>query len=115
MMAARMSQIDYDREMALVASDSGGHLCGVARIIADSENDTAEFAILVRSDMKGLGIGKGLLKRIIDHARHRGLHRVFGDILAENKRMLALARSHGFRLTYDNGSAGTVKATLDLG
>ncbi|MCQ0987274.1 bifunctional acetate--CoA ligase family protein/GNAT family N-acetyltransferase [Jiella marina] len=99
--AARYTQIDYDREMAFIAvpPTSGfgeGPISGVVRIVADPENEEAEFAVLVRSDMKGRGLGFQLMSAILDHARRRGLSRVFGEILRENVGMLKLARDLGF-------------------
>ncbi|MBO0664531.1 bifunctional acetate--CoA ligase family protein/GNAT family N-acetyltransferase [Jiella sp. MQZ9-1] len=99
--AARFTQIDYDREMALIAvAPSAGYgegpIFGVVRIVADPENEDAEFAVLVRSDMKGRGLGYVLMSAILDHARARGLVRVHGEILRENIGMRNLARDLGF-------------------
>jgi acetyltransferase len=100
---ARMTQIDYDREMALVISrknEDGTHeTLGVARAIADPDNETAEFAVAARSDMKGRGFGKLLLVRIIDYARKRGTKWMIGEALRENAGMIALARQTGFEMT----------------
>jgi len=99
---ARMTQIDYDREMALIAVeiDSNGvaQTFGVTRIVADPDNECAEFAVAVRSDMKGKGLGTLLLARIIGYARTRGTRFVTGEILRENAPMLALARANGFEM-----------------
>jgi acetyltransferase len=96
-LAARLSQIDYDREMALIArrADDGMAL-GVVRFSADPDNRRAEFAIALRSDWKGRGLGHLLMTRIIDIARRRGLAEIFGDVLRENEPMLTLARALGF-------------------
>ncbi len=111
-MAARFSQIDYDREIALiaVAPSSGfgeGPIFGVVRLIADPENHTAEFAVLVRSDMKGRGLGYQLMNAILQHARERGLKRVFGEILRQNTTMLKMTRELGF-------TAGPVEPLSDV-
>ncbi|MFG1361226.1 bifunctional acetate--CoA ligase family protein/GNAT family N-acetyltransferase [Xanthobacter pseudotagetidis] len=98
LMAARLSQIDYDREMAYVAIESSGEICGVVRIIADPDNEEAEYAIMVRSDMKGRGLGYRLMTEILDHARKRGLKRVFGDVMRENLPMLHMAEDLGFKM-----------------
>lgn len=108
-MAARLSQIDYDREMAFVAvrptaAYGEGPIFGVARIIADPENETAEFAVIVRSDMQGHGLGYSLMEAIIAHGRRRGLKRIRGDILTENARMLAMVRELGFTTTLSRGA-----------
>ncbi|RFC63151.1 GNAT family N-acetyltransferase [Fulvimarina endophytica] len=100
-MSARFSQIDYDREMAFVAVEPGvaygtGEIFGVVRLIADPENEEAEYAVLVRSDMKGKGLGYALMNAILDYASQRGLKRVYGEILRENTNMIRMARNLGF-------------------
>ena len=115
--AARLSQIDYDREMALVAVDraSGpqqGELLGVSRIVATPENDRAEFAVMVRSDMKGQGLGFQLMKDILSCARRRGIKTVHGDVLSENTRMLQMAAELGFVRKASEG--GIVQVAIDL-
>ena len=70
---ARLTQIDYDREMALVATDPGApDILGAARIIADPNKETAEYAVMVRSDLKGQGLGFQLMREILDYAGARG-------------------------------------------
>jgi acetyltransferase len=100
---ARMTQIDYDREMALiatVASDEGfTRTLGVVRAVADPDNETAEFAVAVRSDQKGRRLGQLLMERIIKYARTRGIHWLVGEALRENAPMIALARASGFTIT----------------
>ncbi|GAB4347194.1 MAG: bifunctional acetate--CoA ligase family protein/GNAT family N-acetyltransferase [Gammaproteobacteria bacterium] len=97
---ARLTQIDYDREMAFIATgkDSQGNreTLGVVRTATDPDNLRAEFAIVVRSDLKGLGLGKRLLTKMIDYCRSRGTVEMVGQILSDNRRMLSLARSLGF-------------------
>ncbi|MBL8544436.1 MAG: bifunctional acetate--CoA ligase family protein/GNAT family N-acetyltransferase [Hyphomonadaceae bacterium] len=93
--AARLTQIDYDREMALVAAEADGALAGVARLVIDPDFDVAEYAIIVRSDTQGHGLGRLLLSQLLDYARQRGVERVWGDVLPENTQMLALARELG--------------------
>jgi acetyltransferase len=116
--AARFSQIDYDREMAFVAVEPSapfgtGPIYGVVRLIADPENEAAEFAVLVRSDMKGRGLGTRLMTAILDFARAKGLQRVFGEILRENTTMLDMTRELGFHAD-PSGTAGTIHVTIDL-
>jgi len=98
---ARLTQIDYDREMAFIAEapDGDGVLqtLGVARTSADPDNVEAEFAIIVRSDVKGAGLGHLLLARLIEHAKSRGTTRLVGLVLRENKRMQKLAQALGFQ------------------
>ena len=93
-LAARLTQIDYDREMALLAFDDGGsEILGVVRLSADPDNARAEFAIIVRTDRQGLGLGSLLMTRILGYGWGRGIGRIIGDVLAENDRMLDLCRS----------------------
>jgi len=100
---ARMTQIDYDREMALIATitDEHGseHTLGVVRAIADPDNETAEFAVAVRSDQKGHKLGRLLMERIIAYARVRGTHWLVGEALRENAPMIRLAQACGFTVT----------------
>lgn len=100
---ARMTQIDYDREMALIVTRANGDAAhetlAVARAIADPDNETAEFALATRSDMKGQGLGSLLLARIVEYVRKRGTRWLIGEALRENAGMIALARKAGFELT----------------
>lgn len=105
---ARLTQIDYDREMALVAVDVTAAIVGVVRLIADPENDTAEFAVMVRSDMKGRGLGSLLMEGILDYARARGTARVVGTVLRENTSMLRLCTELGFTMRTDPDDPGVV-------
>ncbi len=97
---ARLTQIDYARAMAFVALDpSDGALIGVARLVADPDNLRAEFAVLVRSDRKGQGIGWALMTRLIEYARAEGIGEIFGDVLDRNQTMRKLCRELGFAET----------------
>jgi acetyltransferase len=100
---ARMTQIDYDREMALIAtvqSEEGfTRTLGVVRAVADPDNETAEFAVAVRSDQKGRRLGQLLMDRIIKYARVRGIHWLVGEALRENTPMIGLAKASGFTIT----------------
>lgn len=93
--AARLSQIDYDREMALVAFEDAGAAAGVGRLVFDPDFDTAEFALIVRSDLQQHGLGRALMRALIEYARARGTHLIWGDILSENFNMLNLTRAMG--------------------
>ena len=115
LMAARLSQIDYDREMALIAVEPAtkpGRILGVSRIVADPENERAEFAVMVRSDMKGRGLGFQLMKDILACARKRGTKIVHGDVLVENKTMLQMASELGF--VRDRAEGGVVSVSMRL-
>lgn len=113
--AARLTQIDYDREMALVAAAPGSpDILGVARIVADPDNDKAEYAVMVRSDLKGQGLGYQLMTEILDYARTRGIKRVFGDVLRENRTMLAMAAELGFTIVPDPDDPQLVRVECRL-
>ncbi|HSA79441.1 MAG TPA: bifunctional acetate--CoA ligase family protein/GNAT family N-acetyltransferase [Geminicoccaceae bacterium] len=117
-MAARFTQIDYDREMALVLAEPGvpgqSEVFGVARINADPDNERAEYAIIVRHDMTGIGLGTLLMQRLIGYARGRGIRQIFGDVLRENGAMLELCESMGFRRTSIEGEPTLLRVTLEL-
>ena len=95
--AARLSQLDYDREMALLAEHDGTPL-GVAHFFADPDKLRAEYAIAVRSDWKGRGLGYLLMTRLIDVAGQRGIGELVGEVLRENEPMLQMCRELGFAI-----------------
>lgn len=112
---ARFTQIDYDREMAFALIEPNGRdFLGVVRLAADPDNIQAEFAVLVRSDLKGHGLGRMLMDHLIQFARKRGIQRLFGEVLQENKLMLSLCRDLGFSLNMEEGAPGITRATLAL-
>jgi acetyltransferase len=97
---ARLTQIDYAREMAFVAiSEPDGDLVGIARFAADPDYETAEYGVLVRSDLKGKGLGWLMMRRLIDYAQATGLTELNGLVLAENTVMLRMCRELGFSVT----------------
>ena len=108
-----MTQIDYDREMALVAIE-GPDILGAARIVADPDNEQAEYAVMVRSDLKGQGLGYQLMTDILDYARSRGIKRVFGDVLRENRTMLSMADDLGFKIMPDVHDPQVMRVDCDL-
>lgn len=115
--AARLTQIDYDREMALAAeAEEGGQrvILGAVRIIADPDGETAEYGIMVRSDLKGQGLGHRLMTEIIDYARSRGLKRIFGEVLRENTTMLRMAGELGFARADVPDEPGIIHVTISL-
>jgi acetyltransferase len=115
---ARLTQIDYEREMAFIATaaDAAGReeTLGVARAVADPDNEQAEFAIVVRSDLKGGGLGELLMRKLITHFRSRGTRRMVGDVLKENERMLELARHLGFEVDPSAQEPDTTRVVLSL-
>jgi acetyltransferase len=93
---ARLTQIDYARAMAFVAIDQGGELAGVVRLHSDARYETGEYGILLRSDMKGRGLGWKMMELMIDYARCEGLKQIEGEVLAENTTMLEMCAKLGF-------------------
>jgi acetyltransferase len=114
-MAARLTQIDYEREMALLLTDleAGGEIYGVIRLMSDPDNTRAEFAVVVRDDMAGQGLGTLLMQKIIAYGKARGLAEIFGDVLAENETMLDLCRRLGFTVA-PLAVDGVLRVTLGL-
>jgi len=98
--AARLSQLDYDRELALVAEHANVSV-GVVHFFADPDNLRAEYAIAVRSDWKGRGLGYLLMNRLIDIAGQRGIGELVGEVLRENEPMLQMCRELGFKVAPD--------------
>lgn len=117
-LAGRLTQIDYDREMALVVEgknqEGETELYGGVRISADPDNERAEYAILLYSEMTGLGLGPMLLRRIIDYARSRGIKEIFGEVLDDNATMLKLCRAFGFSVKASPGDPGVKSVSLQL-
>ncbi|MGD9925129.1 MAG: GNAT family N-acetyltransferase, partial [Pseudorhodoplanes sp.] len=112
---ARLTQIDYAREMAFVAIDErSGGLLGVVRLIADPDYTRAEYAILVRSDLKGRGLGWRLMLHLIAYAKQEGLRQLSGLVLAGNTTMLDMCRQLGFTITGDRSDPTVLQVTLDL-
>src|ERR1051326_8520480 len=97
---ARLTQIDYDREMALVALESRTVL-GIARFFADPDREKAEYAISVRTDWHGRGVGYLLMNRLIEVARQWGIGELVGEVLSDNGPMLAMCRELGFAIGRD--------------
>jgi acetyltransferase len=108
-LATRLSQIDYERHMALAAVDPAGDIVGVGRLVEDSEGETAEFALLVRTDRQNRGLGRLLLREVLDYAKHRRVREVWGDVARENERMLDMARAFGFRSEPNRGDVSRVR------
>ena len=109
----KLGHLDYRKEMAFVALDEGsGILLGLVRLKDELDEQTAEFAILVRSRLKGHGLGWLLMHRVIDYAREKGLRRVYGDVLSENAGMLQMCAELGFRA--QERGPGFKRVVLDL-
>jgi acetyltransferase len=96
---ARLTQLDYARAMAFVAFDEvTNEMVGVVRTHSDSVYESGEYAILLRSDLKGKGLGWVLMQLIIEYARSEGLKVIYGDVLRENSVMLEMCRHLGFEI-----------------
>lgn len=98
--AARLTQVDYDREMALLVRHEGTVL-GIAHFFADPDRLSAEYAIAVRTDWQGRGVGYLLMTRLIDIAQQFGIGELVGEVLRENGAMLEMCRALGFAITPD--------------
>jgi acetyltransferase len=94
----KLTHLDYRHDMAFIALDEDtGRMLGLVRLKDELDEMTAEFAILVRSRLKGHGLGWLLMRRVIDYAKEKGLRRVYGDVLVENTTMLQMCAELGFR------------------
>jgi acetyltransferase len=117
-MLSRFTQIDYDRELALIGvidTPEGEKQIGVARYIEMEDGESCEFAIVVADEWQGKGLARRLFKMLIDTARARpGLLVMNGITLRENTRMLELARANGFVLSTDPDDPSLVAMTLAL-
>jgi acetyltransferase len=113
---ARLTQIDYSRAMAFVAFDEATNdMVGVVRIHSDSIYQNGEYAILLRSDLKGRGLGWALMQLIIEYAKSEGLKRISGQVLQENSAMLNMCRELGFAVKSDASDYTLCEVTMDLG
>ena len=114
-MLVRLTQLDYDRDMAFVALDQAtGALAGIGRLSSDPDHAVAEFALLVRTDLQGHGLGWSLLNHIVDYAKADGIRRIEGFVLAENSAMLNMCREFGFAVERHPAERGLSVTTLDL-
>ena len=116
-MLARFTQVDYDREIALVAlAPEGGNesIIGVARYIANPDLESAEFAIVVGDRWQGRGVARPLMERLIAAARRRGLARLQGAVLRTNQKMLRFTKALGFAVRDDPADPEQVIAELAL-
>lgn len=114
---ARFTQIDYDREMAFIATrknaDGVNETLAVGRVVADPDNTSAEFAVTVRSDLKGMGLGRIMMEKLIGYCRARGTGEIVGEALPQNSRIVAMVKKLGFEVTID-GEEGIRKMRLAL-
>ncbi len=111
----RLTQIDYDREMALIAEvEENGekHMAGVVRIIADAWAETAEFAILVADPWQNQGLGSMMTDYMLEIARDKGIQRVNASVLRNNSHMIRMFKDRGFVLAVED--SGVFSAVLNL-
>jgi len=99
---ARLTQLDYARANAFIAIDeTSGEMIGGVRLHADADYERAEFAVIVRSDLKERGLGWALMSLMLDYARAEGLRHVVGQVLRENTVMLTMCGELGFTIVPD--------------
>ncbi len=114
---AKLTHIDYDHEMAFVAirkrANGSDETLGVARGIANADNKQAEFAVIIRSDLKGQGLGFLLMNKLITYFRHRGTSVLIGEMLSDNTAMHELMNHLGFTVHAEPGD-GTMTLQLKL-
>ena len=110
----KLAHLDYGHETAFIALDEDtGRMLGLVRLKDELDEETAEFAILVRSRLKGHGLGWMLMRRVIDYAKEKGLRRVYGDVLVENTTMLQMCAELGFHVVEDVGDMRRVALDLE--
>jgi acetyltransferase len=119
-MLARFTQVDYDREMALVgivdnsADPARKRIVGVARFIQNPDRESAEYAIVIADDWHGRGLGGVLMRRLADVARRKGLARFEGAVLRENTNMVKFVSALGFTVREDPADGEQLLTVLDL-
>jgi acetyltransferase len=112
---ARLTQIDYGREIAFVAlTPEEDEMLGIARFFADPDYRRAEYAVMTRSDLKGRGLGWHLMRHLIDYARHEGLEQLHGSVMSENATMLRMCRQLGFNIGHDPEDPSIFQVVLPL-
>jgi len=111
----RLTRLDYALAMAFIAFDEAtGEMLGVVRLHRDDAGRSGEYAVLVRSALKGHGLGWLLMSRVIEYARSEGLVLIRGQVLAENTTMLTMCAELGFTIAQDPAEAGVMVVSLDL-
>ena len=113
---AMLTQVDYDRHLALVALDLSSpteKMLGVARVIADPDLSHTEFSIMVGDPWHGQGVGACLLINLLKAAKKQGVEKIWGTVLRENTQMQRLGKKYGFAMQFDS-EEGTYDLTIDL-
>ena len=114
---AHLTSVDYRRDMAIAATvmlEERETLIGVARYVRDTDGKACEFAIVIADAWQGRGIGRRLLEKLVAVARNLGIGRIYGDVLATNAGMLALARHLGFNLSRVPDDPTLTRIALEL-
>jgi acetyltransferase len=112
---ARLTQVDYEREMAFLAvREATGETVGVARLVGEVGRGEGEFAVIVEPDMKGRGLARALMQKLIDWGATQGMTEIVGQVLADNQPMLAFVRGLGFTVRRVPGESDIVEARLAL-
>ncbi|MFC6655277.1 GNAT family N-acetyltransferase [Roseibium salinum] len=112
---ARLTQLDYARAIAFAAVDPDtGSLLGVVRLHADPDHQTGEYAVMVRSDLKGQGLGWALMKLIIRYARADGIETIKGEVLKENTSMISMCQALGFTIGTSPDDPGIALVTMPV-
>jgi acetyltransferase len=114
-MIERFTHYDPAKAMAFIAiDDNTGKMLGVVRLHDDPDGKGGEFAVIVRSVLKGHGLGYLLMKHILDYAKSKGLETVHGEVLTENTTMLRMAEELGFQARDELLDRGIKRVTLKL-
>ncbi|MET1413863.1 GNAT family N-acetyltransferase [Roseibium sp. HPY-6] len=112
---SRLTQLDYARAIAFAAIDpQDGTLLGVVRLHADPDHQSGEYAVMVRSDLKGIGLGWALMKLIIRYARADGIQTIKGEVLKENTSMISMCQALGFTVGTSPDDPGIALVTLSV-
>lgn len=113
-LAARLTQIDYDRELALLAltGPDAAEAVGIGHLVMDPDRERAECGVIVRSDAQGRGIGHALMGAIVAVARGAGVGELFGRVPERNHRMLELAAALGWSASADRAGEVTISYRL---
>lgn len=113
-MAERLTHVDPETTTAFVAVDADGEIRGDARLYVDAVTESAEFGVAVDPDFTNQGIGWRLMQRLFDDAKRRGLHELWGDVLAENHTMLDFAKAMGAERHPLENEPGVIRVTFRL-
>jgi acetyltransferase len=114
----RFTQIDYDREMAIIAEiqerpEGPPHMAGVVRLVGDAWNENAEYAIVVADPWQGQGLGLKMTDYILEIAKERGIRKVYASVLSNNEGMIGIFERKGFTFKQEGYDAYYVELDLE--